>query len=163
MKTPKLISVLTATAIILWFTVFRGCTSLDISYLNNETVAFKNLPIEVQQYLENPTDIRTDVNSMILEIPKDNEPRYKLETVKTWIGPWVDHSKIIDTETKQYYEIDQGLPSPYIIFDNKLYIPNTYNIFTTVDDLNQVMFTKYDLEEWMKTKKRTTTTYKNNA
>jgi len=147
MKTPKLISVLIATAIILWFTVFRGCTSQDIGYLSNETVAFKDLPIEIQQYLENPTETRADVNSMILEIPKSKDARYKLETVNTWIGPWVDHSKVIDIRTNQYYEIDQGVPSPYIIFDDKLYIPNTYNIFTTVDDLNKVQFTKYNLED----------------
>ncbi|WP_339756216.1 hypothetical protein [Algoriphagus aquimarinus] len=147
MKTPKLISILIATAIILWFTVFRGCTSRDIGYLSHETVGFKELPVEVQQYLENPTDTRADINSMILEIPKNNEPRYKLETVKTWIGPWVDHSKVIDIQTNKYYEIDRGVPSPYIIFDDKLYIPNTYNIFTTVYDLNKVKFTKYNLED----------------
>lgn len=147
MKTPKLISVLIAVIIILYFTVFRSYTSRNIGYLNHETIAFKNLPIEIQQYLKSSIDIRSDVNSMILEIPKDNEPRYKLETVKTWIGPWVDHSKVIDTQTNQYYEIDQGVPSPYIIFNDKLYIPHTYNIFTTVEDLNKVKFTKYNLEE----------------
>ena len=146
MKTPKLISILIATAIILWFTVFRGCISRDIGYLNHETVTFNELPAEVQEYLENPTDTRADVNSMILEIPKNDEPRYKLETVNTWLGPWVDHSKVINIRTNKYYEIDQGVPSPYIIYNNRLYIPNTFNIFTTVDDLNKVKFTKYDLE-----------------
>ena len=147
MKTPKLISVLIATVIILWLTVFRGFTSRDIGYLSHETVAFKDLPIEVQHSLENTTNTRADVNSVILEIPESNESRYKLETVNTWIGPWLDHSKVIDIRTNQYYEIDQGVPSPYIIFDDKLYIPSTYNIFTTVDDLNKVKFTKYHLEE----------------
>lgn len=146
MKTPKLISILIATAIILWFTVFRGFISRDIGYLNHETVTFNELPVEIQEYLENPTDTRVSVNSMILEIPRNDEPRYKLDTVKTWIGLWIDHSKVIDIQTNKYYEIDQGVPSPYIIYNNILYITNTFNIFTTVDDLNKLKFTKYYLE-----------------
>jgi len=147
MRSPKFISVVIVVFIILYVTVFRGCTSRNINYLSHEVVTFDSLPVEVQQYLEDPADVKLDVHSMILEIPKGNKPHYKLETVKTWIGPWVDHQKVINIQTNQYYEIDQGVPSPYIIFGDKLFIPNTYNIFTTVDDLNTVQFTTYNLEE----------------
>lgn len=147
MKTPKLKSVLIVIGIILLFTVFRIWTSRNIDHLEHETIAFENLPTEVQHYLENPTDVRSDVQSMILELPKNKKPQYKLETVKTLIGPWVDHEKLINIQTERYYEIDQGVPSPYIVYENNLYIPNTYNIFTTVNDLKTVKFKRYYLDD----------------
>ena len=147
MKTPKLKSVLIVIGIILLFTVFRSWTSRNIDHLEHETIAFENLPTEVQQYLENPTDVRSDVQSRILELPKNKKPQYKLETVKTLIGPWVDHEKLINIQTERYYEIDQGVPSPYIVYENNLYIPNTYNIFTTVNDLKTVKFKRYYLDD----------------
>lgn len=86
------------------------------------------------------------MNSMILELPKGRKPNYRLETVKTWIGPWVSHEKLINIKTNVSYKIDQGVPSPYIIYENKLYVPSKYNMFTTIDDLYTLGFTQYDLK-----------------
>lgn len=127
--------------------VFKRWTSHNIDHLEHTVITFKELPSEVQHYLKNPTDAKLAINSMILEIPISNKPHYKLETVNTWTGPWVDHSKIIEIKTNQYFEIDQGVPSPYIIFNNKLYIPNRFNIFTTKGDISKVKFTKYNLND----------------
>ena len=126
--------------------ILFSCSGRNIKTLKNDKVKFKDLPVEVAQYLRNPTDYKNDIQKMLLELPKKKEKGYKLETVNTWIGPWVAYEKLIDIKKNISYKIDQGAPSPYIIFDNKLYIPNKYNIFTTVDDLNSIEFTRYDLK-----------------
>lgn len=146
MKTRKSISTLLTGIFILSIILFSRCNDRNIHTLKNEKVKFKDLPVEVTQYLKNPTDYQSDIYAMLLELPKGKEPNYRLETVKTWIGPWVSHQKLINIKEKVAYKIDQGVPSPYIVYKGKLYVPNKYNIFTTVDDLNSLEFTRYDLK-----------------
>ncbi|WP_281765738.1 hypothetical protein [Neptunitalea lumnitzerae] len=126
--------------------LFNSCKEQNINTLKVKNVKFTDLPVEITQYLRNPTDVQNDISTMLLELPKEKENEYKLETVKTWIGPWVSHEKLINIKNNTIYKINQGVPSPYIIFENKLYIPNGYNILTTVDDLNSVEFTRYELK-----------------
>lgn len=123
-----------------------GCNNRNINTLKSEKVKFESLPVEVIQYLRNPIDVQTDIQTMLLELPKGKEKKYRLETVKTWIGPWVAYQKLINIENNISYKIDQGVPSPYIVFENKLYVPDRYNIFTTVDDFNSLEFTRYELK-----------------
>jgi len=126
--------------------LFSSCDGQNISTLKHEKVKFKDLPIEIAQYLRNPTDYQNDIQTMLLELPKGKVNNYRLETVKTWIGPWVAHEKLINIKNNTSYKIDQGVPSPYIVFESKLYVPDRFNIFTTVDDLNSVEFTCYELK-----------------
>ena len=125
---------------------FRSCNNRNIEKLANEKINFNDLPFEIKEYLKNPTDLESETNLMLLELPKGKDPSYRLETVGTWIGPWVDHEKLINIREDISFEIDQGVPSPYIIFEDKLYIPDRFNIFTTVDDLSSLVFTRYDLK-----------------
>ena len=126
--------------------LFSSCNDNNINTLKHEKVKFRDLPAEIIQYLQNPTDYQNDIQTMLLELPKGKENNYRLETVKTWIGPWVAHEKLLNIKNNISYKIDQGVPSPYIIFENKLYVPDRYNIFTTVDDLDLLEFTRYELK-----------------
>lgn len=121
-----------------------GCNGQNIKTLKSEKVKFKDLPAEVTHYLRNPEGYHDDIQYDLIELPKENN--YRLETVKSWTGPWVSHKKLINIKKDIYYKIDQGVPRPYIVFENKLYVPDRYNIFTTVDDLNMVEFTRYELK-----------------
>lgn len=128
--------------------LFSSCNDYDynINSLKHEKVKFTDLPVEVTQYLRNPTEAQNDIQTMLLELPKEKEKNYRLETVNTRIGPWVAYEKLVDIKKNISYKIDQGVPSPYIVFENKLYVPDRYNIFTTVDDLNSLEFTQYELK-----------------
>ena len=84
---------------------------------------------------------------MLLILPKGEKEKYKLETVRTWIGPWVSYEKLINLTTGASYNIRQGYPSPYIVFEDVLYIPDEFNMFTVVDDLDALEFTKYSLDQ----------------
>lgn len=126
--------------------LFSSCNNRNINTLKSEKVKFKDLPVEITHYLRNPDDYHDDILYMLIELPKGEEDNYRIETVKTWTGPWESHKKLIDIKNGISYKIDQGVPRPYIVFENKLYIPDRYNIFTTVDDLNSVEFTRYELK-----------------
>lgn len=126
--------------------LFSSCNNRNINTLKHEKLSFKDLPVEIFQYLKNPTEVQDDIQAMILELPKGKNNDYRLETVNTWIGPWVAYEKLININKNITYKIERGVPDPYIIFDNKLYVPDRYNIFTTVDDLNSLEFTRYELK-----------------
>jgi hypothetical protein len=143
-RRKKILTILIVLIILILF--FRSCNNHNIEKLTNEKVNFNALPFEIKEYLKNPTDLEYETNLMLLELPKGKAPSYRLETVNTWIGPWVDHEKLINIHEDISFEIDQGVPSPYIIYEDKLYIPDRFNIFTTVDDLNSLVFTRYDLK-----------------
>ncbi len=125
-----------------------GCnkSSYELSSLKHYKVDFNVLPKDVIMYLKNPNEYETDFQNMLVELPKNKKSNYSLETVNTFIGPWVSYEKLIDKEKNIFYKIKQGVPDPYIVFENKLYIPDRFNIFTTVDDLNKVEFTCYILK-----------------
>lgn len=126
--------------------LFSSCNNRNINTLKSEKVKFKDLSTEVTNYLRNPTEVQNDIQTMLLELPKVKENSYRLETVKTWVGPWVAYEKLINTKKNISYKINQGVPSPYIVFENKLYVPDRYNIFTAVDDLELLEFTMYELK-----------------
>lgn len=127
------------------FTLF-GCKDYDfnISKLKKEDLNFNSLPIEIKQYLLNPPDYRNDIKKMLVVLPNSEMNNYRLETVKTIVGPWVDYEKLLDVKKKISYRISQGIPSPYIIYKAHLYTPNRYNIYT-VGDMEDVIFTSYTL------------------
>lgn len=125
--------------------LFCSCNGRNINSLKHEIVKFENLPIEVADYLENPEDYHDDILYMLIELPKGVESRYKIEVKKAMVGPWESHKELINTKEDVLYEIDRDVPRPYIVFENKLYIPDRYNIFTTVEDLNSLEFLRYEL------------------
>ena len=125
---------------------FSSCKGQNISTLKHEKVKFKDLPIEIVRCIKNPNDFQEERNNMVIELPKGKDPEYKVENVKTWIGPWVSYVKLINIKKDIYYKIDREVPYPYIVFENKLYVPDRYNIFTTVNDLESLKFTRYELK-----------------
>lgn len=126
--------------------LFSSCNRQNINTLKHEKVKFKDLPFEIIKCIRNPNDFQEERNNMLIELPKGKEKNYTLETVKTWTGPWVAYQKLINIEKNISYKIDRGVPDPYIIFENKLYLPDRYNIFTIVDDINSLEFTRYELK-----------------
>ena len=123
-----------------------GCSEVNIDTLIHEELSFHELPSEVIECIEHPNDFVEERNSSLIELPKDTARRYKVESVKTWIGPWTSYLKLIDTKTNTYYEIDQGTPSPFLIYKDKLYIPNDFGVFTTTKDRATYQFKCYHLD-----------------
>ncbi len=133
---------------ILMILSLSGCNKnyYKLDELKHEKIKFNDLPKDIKIYLKDQGDYQLDIQSMLIVLPINKKTNYSLETINTLIGPWVSYEKLLDKEKNLFYKIDQGIPSPYIIFENKLYIPNMFNIYTTVNDLNEVEFTCYFLK-----------------
>ena len=146
MKIKNCISILLNGLLILLILFLSGCNDRNINTLTNEKVKFKDLPVEITHYLRNPNDYHEDILYDLIELPKGKENKYRLESISTWIGPWESHKELIHLKKNLHYKIDRAVPRPYIVFENKLYVPDRYNIFTTVSDLYELEFIRYQLK-----------------
>jgi hypothetical protein len=125
--------------------VFVSCSLSEykISKLGQKQLNFEELPYEIQKDLsERP---KCDESDMLLFVDLADSTNYSLETVGTLIGPWVDYEKLIDKKNGFSYRIDQGVPSPYIIFRNKLYIPDRFNLLCG-ESVYDAKYTEYQLK-----------------
>ena len=129
--------------------LFNRCSSYDfkITELKQEKIKFSDLPLAVREFLIRPPEFDNENPNSLIVVNSQEADRYVSEVIfNKWVSSWVDYVKLLDTKSKISYRINQGVPDPYIVFDNKLYIADRFNILTTVDDLNQVEFTCYVLK-----------------
>ncbi len=128
--------------------IFNSCSDYDfkITELKHENLKFSDLPIAVKEFLMQPPDFDNENPSSLILINSKEADRYALEIVNTWVGTWVDYMKLLDTTNKVSYRINQGVPSPFFVYENKLYIPNRYNIIVVNKNIEEVEFTCYILK-----------------
>ncbi len=117
----------------------------DIEDMRSEQVSFAKLPLTLKKYLSMvpPCDPKI---GMYLCVNVSDSSRFFTEPEPTIIGPWISYEKLIDKKNNIIYKIATGTPSPYIIFRNKVYIPNEYNIFCG-EDFREAMYTVYQLKQ----------------
>lgn len=130
-----------------------GCSSsynYSVNSLKSETLSYSELPITIKDFLNDPggyRDISPEGTNLGVKslVSLDGDSLFSIKIIM--IGPWVDYTKLIDLKKNIVYRIDQGVPFPYIISDNKLYIPNEYNIlFSTTKNFEKYTFTCYELK-----------------
>ncbi len=134
--------------IILSVLFLNSCRNYDfeISELKHEKLKFSELPVAVKEFLLQPPDFNNVNPSSLVLINSKESDRYVLEIVNTRIGPWVDYMKLKDTIKIVSYKINQGVPNPFFVYENKLYIPNRYNIVVVNENIEEVEFTCYILK-----------------
>lgn len=128
--------------------VLTSCNdyNFDLSELEHEELRFSDLPVAVKDFLIQPPELDNEnPGSLILINPKETD-RYILEVVNTRVGPWVAYQKLIDIKNNIFYKIEQGTPSPFFVYENKLYIPDRFNIIFVSKRIEEVEFTCYTLK-----------------
>jgi len=128
--------------------VLTSCNdyNFDLSELEHEELRFSDLPVAVKDFLIQPPELDNEnPGSLILINPKETD-RYILEVVNTRVGPWVAYEKLIDIKKNIFYKIEQGTPSPFFVYENKLYIPDRFNIIFVSKRIEEVEFTCYTLK-----------------
>jgi len=125
--------------------IFCSCNfnEYKITRLEHKRLKFDELPSEVQKYLSNRP--KCEDNNMLLFVNLADTATYSLETVGTLIGPWVDYEKLIDKQKNISYRINQGVPSPYIVSQKKLYIPDRFDILCG-GSVFEAKYTEYQLK-----------------
>jgi hypothetical protein len=126
-----------------------GCGSYDykVNNLEYRKVRFEDLPTRVKDLYYDPTDFMDDYGNVTSLVSLDDTNEFELETINTWIGPWVAYEKLIDISNGISYRIDKGMPHPFVIYKNKLYLTNKFNVFTTIKDYSTLEFTCYSLKD----------------
>jgi hypothetical protein len=126
---------------------------INVKKLEHRDLGFQELPKPVQKVLEDPSEFKikddgiykTDdiQNLIVLDINK----KYKDSSVSYYpFGPesWVKYRLLIDLNKNKKYKLPRKPSRPYIIYDNRLYIPKEYNIIATLNNIGPIHTIKYD-------------------
>ncbi len=121
-----------------------GCTDYDykISRMPCRTLSYNQLPKEVQRKLVDFSCHLIEEKNRILLCDNNDSNRYRCEEIPFIVG--IDYIKLIDTSNNLVYRIEQGTPLPYIIYKDKLYLADDYNIY---DVYESVHYSEYDLSQ----------------
>ena len=113
--------------------------------LKKDTLSYKELPEEIKKCLANKLDSFDLYNNIILFVNESDSSNFKAESIRTIFGPesWISFIKIIDIRKNKVYRINREASEPYILFENKLYIPNEYNITWKYD---KITYNVYNLK-----------------
>ena len=122
-----------------------GCSyDYNIDNLEHRELEYKCLPISLQKYMLSLPDCDPSLKNLLV-VDSTEVDRYHIDDIKTITGPWIAFLKLTDDKEKYVYRIDRDLASPYIIYADKLYIPDRYNLFCG-EDFRNAVYTEYQLK-----------------
>ena len=121
-----------------------GCADYDyrINKMPNRTLSYNQLPKEVQRKLVDFSCHLIEEKNRMLLCDNNDSNKYQTEEIPVIVG--IDYIKLIDTSNNLVYRIEQGTPLPYIIYKDKLYLADDYNIY---DVYESVHYSEYDLSQ----------------
>lgn len=137
-------------SIVVLFSCCSNNSSYNISWNSYKSVGFNDTPKEVQhmfseldKYDEFTKDgINIGVTSLIC---LDTLRRFELNSIPTRFGPWISRMELIDIDNDIIYKLKYNTPTPIIIFNNKLYVSESYN-FVTSPNKDRLVFRVYRLK-----------------
>lgn len=125
----------------------------NIKKLEHRELVFQELPKPVQNVLKDPSEFKIEDDSiyksddiqnlLVLDINK----KYKDSSVSYYpFGPksWIRYRLLIDLNKNKKYRLPRKPSRPYIIYNNRLYIPIKYNIIVTLNNLGPIYTVKYN-------------------
>lgn len=120
-----------------------GCADYDyrINKMPNRTLSYNQLPKEVQRKLVDFSCHLIEEKNRILLCDNNDSNKYQTEEIPFIVG--IDYIKLIDTSNNLVYRIEQGTPLPYIIYKDKLYLADDYNIYMKY---KSVQYSEYELK-----------------
>lgn len=120
-----------------------GCTDCDyrITKMPNRTLSYNQLPKEVQRKLVDFSCHLIEEKNRMLLCDNNDSNKYQTEEIPFIVG--IDYIKLIDTSNNLVYRIEQGTPLPYIIYKDKLYLADDYNIYMKY---KSVQYSEYELK-----------------
>ena len=124
---------------------FDNSYDYKINRLPHKELSYDELPKEVNDYLSLITQCDTDIYYLAFVNPADSS-RFRIKVVESlFVSTWIAYYKLLDTDKNITYRIERGVPSPYIIYDNKLYIPNEFMVLS-IGDVDQIKYKEYELK-----------------
>ena len=123
--------------------ILVGCVDYDykINKIPNRTLSYNQLPKEVQRKLVDFSCHLIEEKNRMLLCDNNDSNKYQTEEIPFIVG--IDYIKLIDTSNNLVYRIEQGTPLPYIIYKDKLYLADDYNIYMKYQS---VQYSEYELK-----------------
>lgn len=125
-----------------------SCTDCDYSlmFMFSKERNFSELPTKVQKAVYKYCSDYLNHDGYIWSVDEKDSNRYYAEGIPPIFGPnsWVDHVRFIDKKKNIVYRIETATPSPYFVFEEKLYIPSEYNLMDLT--CTEVTFSEYELK-----------------
>ena len=123
--------------------ILVGCVDYDykINKMPNRTLSYNQLPKEVQRKLVDFSCHLIEEKNRMLLCDNNDSNKYQTEEIPFIVG--IDYIKLIDTSNNLVYRIEQGTPLPYIIYKDKLYLADDYNIYMKYQS---VQYSEYELK-----------------
>ena len=126
-----------------------GCADYDykITKMPSRTLTYKQLPAKLQKCLSDYDSHLIHSTDDILLCDNNDSNRYQCEAVHPVLGSkaWIDYIKLIDTSNNIVYRIELETPHPYIIYKDKLYVPD--NFYAYIDGFTDCIYSVYDLKQ----------------
>lgn len=133
-----------------------NCSDYDhkISNLEHKKIELEDLPQAVKDFYMDPSGYKnggkgvckTDRHYVDL-VCLSEYCDYYTEHVLTCFGPFTAYVELIDFGRGMSYRIEQGIPSPFVVHEDKLYIVNQYNILRGLIDHATLEITCYTLRD----------------
>lgn len=128
-----------------------------VTDLENSIVEYSELPLEVKDLLNHSDQYMCvaakeyDGNYHCSLYCLNSDKEYEIEVIHPKFGPkaWVNYEILTDKNKQISYRLDKEMPSPYIIFQNILYVANEYNFIRknqNLETINNLSFTCYSLK-----------------
>ena len=112
--------------------------------LRKRTLTYYELPQRAREYITSipPCDPHF---KMCLFVDNEDRKNYQMKTVKTIVGPWIRCYKLTNVKKNITYTIERETPAPFFLYNDKLYVPNQYDIFCGVN-IKTESYMEYELK-----------------
>lgn len=127
--------------------MYWGHYDYDLRKLEHRELNFNELPNEVREYIHHKKEKACIIDDIQFVTPNDTM-RYHEERISDILLPWVVKFSVLkDNHLKKDYKVDKRLVTPFMIYQNKVYVPDI-----PVGDYDQkeyeyIKYTVYDLKE----------------
>src|SRR5690554_5156818 len=141
-------------SLVLIISLYSSCNywARNIQDLEMEKKNFSELPQAVRNIFINPSEFKKVSNQGIVHgyldliCPKEKN-RYELSRKHFFTKSWIAYYVIKDIQQNLEYKIEYGVPFPFIIYSDTLYIQDRYNAMGSNIDYKLLEFTCYALKD----------------
>lgn len=116
-----------------------------INELFHQELSYKDLPKDVK-LLFHAASFGSTKKDRLLFVDSIDISIFHLTATKTILGPWIAYFKLIDNKKQISYRIEYSFPFPYVIYQNKLYIPERAEIYYCKEKIYELKYFEYRLE-----------------
>lgn len=136
--------------LVLLFSYCSNNRSYNISWTSYKSQSFSDTPKEIQLVFDElykydeftDSGINIGVKSLIC---LDTMREFEFKSIPTRFGPWTSRIELTDLNNDIIYKLKYNTPTPVIIFNNKLYVSESYN-FTNSSNRTKIVFRVYRLK-----------------